>query len=39
VKDSLPAGTVIENTVTAASPTVDADASDNSATVLSTAYD
>jgi uncharacterized repeat protein (TIGR01451 family) len=39
VKDSVPAGTVIENTVTATSPTVDADQGDNSATATSTAYD
>jgi uncharacterized repeat protein (TIGR01451 family) len=38
VKDTLPAGTVIENNVTATSPTVDEDGSDNSATATSTAY-
>jgi uncharacterized repeat protein (TIGR01451 family) len=39
VKDSLPAGTVIEDTVTVTSPTADPDPADNSATVTSTAYD
>ena len=38
VKDTLPAGTVIENTATATSPTVDEDQSDNSATATSKAY-
>ncbi|MGB7922649.1 MAG: SLC13 family permease [Pyrinomonadaceae bacterium] len=39
VKDSLPAGTVVEDTVTVATPTTDPDTSDNSATSTSTAYD
>jgi uncharacterized repeat protein (TIGR01451 family) len=38
-KDSLPAGTVIEDTVTITSPTTDPDQGDNSATATSKAYD
>ena len=39
VNDSLPAGTVINNTVTVDSPTPDPDRRDNSATATATAYD
>jgi uncharacterized repeat protein (TIGR01451 family) len=38
VKDTLAAGTVIENTATATSPTEDPDQGNNSATATSTAY-